>query len=65
MRDAAHEGRHGPRDDAILTLLYDTGLRRGELSQVDREMLDLDDGELRIPAEIQKDYPNDSSPRPA
>ncbi len=65
MRDTAHEGRHGPRDDAILTLLYDTGLRRGELSQVDREMLDLDDGELRIPAEIQKDYPNDNDPRPA
>ena len=65
MCDAAHEGRPGPRDDVILTLLYDTGLRRGELSQVDREMLDLDEGELRIPAKIQKDYPNDSSPRPA
>jgi integrase len=65
MRDAAHEGRHGPRDDAILTLLYDTGLRRGEFSRVDREMLALDEGELRTPAEIQKEYPNDGSPRPA
>ena len=65
MRDAAHEGRHGPRDDAIVTLLYDTGLRRGELAQVDRDMLDLDDGQLRIPARIQKDYPNDNSPSPA
>jgi integrase len=62
MRDAAHEGRHGHRDDAIVTLLYDTGLRRAELAQVDREMLDLDDGELRSPAEIQKDYPNENSP---
>lgn len=62
MRDAAHEGRHGPRDDAIVTLLYDTGLRRAELSRVDRAMLDLDEGELRIPADIQKDYPNDNSP---
>jgi len=35
MRDAAYEGQHGPRDDAIVTLLYDTGLRRAELSQVD------------------------------
>lgn len=55
MRDVAHEGRHGPRDDAIITLLYDTGLRRAELSQVDRGMLDLVDGELRIPGSIQKD----------
>ncbi|SNZ06104.1 integrase/recombinase XerC/integrase/recombinase XerD [Natronoarchaeum philippinense] len=65
MRDAAHEGRHGPRDDAIVTLLYDTGLRRGELVQVDRAMLDLDEEQLRIPASIQKDYPNDNSPSAA
>ncbi|RXK46603.1 tyrosine-type recombinase/integrase [Halorientalis pallida] len=62
MRDAAYEGRHGPRDDAIVTVLYDTGLRRSELAAVDRAMLDLDAGELRIPAEIQKDYPNENSP---
>ena len=64
MRDAAHEGRHGQRDDAIVTVLYDTGLRRRELSQVDRDMLDLDDEVLRIPADIQKDYPTDRSPSP-
>ncbi|MFC7076087.1 tyrosine-type recombinase/integrase [Haloarcula halophila] len=62
MRDAAHAGRHGQRDDAIVTLLYDTGLRRAELSAVDRDMVDLDESELRIPPEIQKDYPNDNSP---
>jgi integrase len=62
MRDAAHEGRHGPRDEAIVTLLYDTGLRRAELAGVDIGMLDLDAGELRIPPRIQKDYPNDNSP---
>ena len=62
MRDAAHEGRHGARDDALVTLAYDTGLRRGELAQVDRAMLDLDDGELRIPPGIQKQYPNDNTP---
>jgi site-specific recombinase XerD len=28
MRDAAHEGRQSLRDDALVTLLYDTGLRR-------------------------------------
>jgi len=65
MRDAAHQGRHGPRDEAIVTLLYDTGLRRAELSAVDVDMLDLEQGELRIPAHIQKGYPNDSSPDPA
>lgn len=65
MRDAAHEGRHGPRDDAIVTILYDTGLRRGELSQVNRDMLDLEEEQLRIPANIQKDYPNDNSPSAA
>jgi integrase len=65
LRDAAYDGYHGQRDDAIITLLYDTGLRRAELSQVDRDMLDLRDGELRIPASIQKDYPNDNSPTPA
>jgi len=62
MRDAAHEGRHGPRDDAILTLAYDTGLRRSELVAVDRAMLDPDDETLRIPGHIQKDYPTDRSP---
>ncbi|QLD84791.1 site-specific integrase [Natronomonas halophila] len=65
MRDAAHEGRHGPRDDAIVTLLYGTGLRRGEIAQVDRDMLDLEEEQLRIPSGIQKDYPNDNTPSPA
>jgi len=32
MRDAAYEGYSGARDEAIITLLYDTGLRRSELS---------------------------------
>jgi len=65
MRDAAHHGRHGPRDDTIVTLLYDTGLRRGELAALNRDMLDLDEQELRIPASIQKDYPNDNTPNAA
>ncbi len=64
MRDAARDGRHGRRDDAIVTLLYDTGLRRGELSRVDRAMLDLEDELLRLPTSVQKDYPNDNVPPP-
>lgn len=65
MRDAAYEGRHGARDDAIVTVLYDTGLRRGELSQVNEDMLDLDEGQLRIPPEIQKRHPDGTLPPPA
>lgn len=65
MRDTAHEGRHGYRDDAIVTLLYDTGLRRSELASVNRDMLDLEEHQLRIPASIQKDYPNENSPSAA
>ena len=64
MRAAAHDGRHALRDDAIVTLLYDTGLRRAELSRVDHAMLDLEDGLLRLPTSIQKGYPNDSEPPP-
>ena len=44
MQDAAHDGRYGLRDDASLTILYDSGLRRAELAQVDRAMLDIDEG---------------------
>lgn len=50
------------RNDAILALLYDTGLRVGELVQLNVEMLDFADGVLMLPADIQKDYPNDNSP---
>jgi integrase len=64
MRDAAYVGRHGDRDDAIVTLLYDTGLRRGELAAVDREMVDLDEGELRLPGGIQKHPPTGGTPDP-
>lgn len=51
------------RNDALIALLYDTGLRVGEIVQVDVEMLDLDDGVLGIPAGIQKDYPNENTPQ--
>jgi len=64
MRDAAYEGRLGHRDEAILALLYDTGLRRAELAALDRPMLDLEDDLLRIPVRIQKDYPTDRTPDP-
>jgi integrase len=64
MRDAAYVGRHGDRDDAIVTLLYDTGLRRRELSKLNDDMLDLDAAELRIPGHIQKHPPTGATPDP-
>lgn len=50
------------RNDAIVALMYDTGLRVGELVQLDTGMLRDGMSELYLPAHIQKDYPNDNSP---
>lgn len=50
------------RNDALIAVLADTGLRVGELVALDLEMLDLDEGILMLPANIQKDYPNENSP---
>jgi len=64
MRDAAYQGRHGSRDDAIVTVLYDTGLRRLELSRVDRDMLDLDDSVLRLPGGSRNSTPTTAARSP-
>lgn len=52
------------RNEAIVAMLYDTGLRVGELVQLDVDFLHLEDDHpyLVIPASIQKDYPTDRSP---
>jgi len=66
MRDgtvANSAGYLAGRNDAILALLYDTGLHVGELVALDVEMLDLNEGVLMLPASIQKDYPNDNTPQ--
>ena len=44
--------------------MYDTGLRVGELVQLDLEFLRNNNSELYLPTEIQKDYPNENSPPP-
>ena len=41
------------RNDALITLLYDTGLRVGELVQLTVDHLDLDTGSVRTPAADQ------------
>jgi len=53
------------RDDALIALLYDTGLRVAELVAVDVDHLREDNSLLFVPAENQKDYPNDNSPKVA
>ncbi|MGB9986050.1 tyrosine-type recombinase/integrase [Salarchaeum japonicum] len=50
------------RNDALIALLADTGLRVGEAVAVDVSMIDFEDGVLMLPADIQKSYPNDNSP---
>ncbi|MEZ3118092.1 tyrosine-type recombinase/integrase [Halobaculum sp. MBLA0147] len=42
------------RNEALIALLYDTGLRREEASLLDVDYLDLEEGVLRLPSEIQK-----------
>ena len=53
------------RNEAITALMYDTGLRVGELVAVDVDMLREGNTALYVPTEIQKDYPNDNEPAPA
>lgn len=52
------------RNETIIALTYDTGLRVGELVDVDVEMLRERNSELYLPGHIQKNYPNDNSPGP-
>ena len=53
------------RNEAIIGLMYDTGLRVGELVAVEVDMLREGNTALYVPTEIQKDYPNDNEPAPA
>ncbi|MDG5821869.1 site-specific integrase [Natronococcus sp. A-GB7] len=48
------------RNEAIVTLLYDGGLRTGELCALDVSHLDLENGNVYLPSAIQK-----ASPPPA
>ena len=51
------------RNDALIATLYDTGLRVSEAIALDVEdHVDLDDGVIALPAQLQKDYPTDRSP---
>lgn len=52
------------RNEAIVTTMYDTGLRVGELVQLDVELLRNNNSELYLPTKLQKDYTNENSPPP-
>lgn len=52
------------RNEALIAFMADTGLRVGEAVQVDVDMLRDGNSELYVPNHIQKDYPNDNSPKP-
>jgi integrase len=45
------------RDEAIITLAYDAGLRAGELAALDVDHVDLDAGTVYLPTTIQKGNP--------
>jgi len=66
LRTACYDGGFAAylqqRNEAIIALMYDTGLRVGELIQVDVDMLRDGNSDLYLPGHIQKDYPNDNSP---
>jgi integrase/recombinase XerC/integrase/recombinase XerD len=45
------------RNEALVALMADTGIRVGELVALDVHHLKLNEGEVFLPTEIQKDYP--------
>lgn len=61
LRDAAHSidrrYDHALRDETLIVVSADLGTRPGETVQLTRSMFDLDNEEVLLPAEIQKDYP--------
>lgn len=56
FRDAAIDrgGATAKRNETMVTVQADTGVRPGELCALRQSMLDLDNGELILPEEIQK-----------
>ena len=53
------------RNEAIIALLADTGLRVSELVKLNIDHLRDENTALYLPADLQKDYPTDSSPNAA
>lgn len=67
MRTAAYQGGVEylqQRNEALIQLMYDSGLRVSELISLDVDHLRDENTALYLPTVIQKDYPNENSPPP-
>lgn len=68
LRDAAYDdkGKTAERDEALVVVMADFGLRVSEAVRLKRSMFDFENDDLQLPAHIQKDYPHeDRSPTSA
>jgi len=69
LREASYTASPNPhfqsRNDALIALLYDAGLRPTELVDLTTDSIDLDDGILRLTSSTQKQYPTEGGPPPA
>lgn len=64
LRDAAYDdsSRTAMRDEVLVVILADFGLRVSEATQLRKSDFDFSSGYLELPGSIQKDYPTNSSP---
>jgi len=66
LRTACYDDRfqstHWQRNEAIITILYDTGLRVSELVQLDVNHIDLDTGTIQVPAVESSETQTPTSP---
>lgn len=67
LRDAAHDigGNLADRNEVLVVILADFGLRASEAQQLKRSHFRFDEDHLLLPAGIQKDYPTEDSPSSA
>lgn len=61
--DDGFRPRHRQRNEAIVTLLYDAGLRVGELVRLDVDHFDSGGGDLQLPSAEQRDTQRTDSSR--
>jgi len=63
LRDASHDigGNLADRNEVLVVILADFGLRANEARQLKRSHFRLAENQLLLPGDVQKDYPKDSS----
>lgn len=69
MRNACYSSEFASylqsRNDAIIALMYDAGLRPCELVSLTTAMFHPDEPALKLPSSVQKQYPTETNPPPA